>query len=47
MEAINAARVEVWRHQGSSFLGETARIDADGSLVPTSGESPTEVSWVN
>lgn len=38
MEAINAARVEVWRHQGSSFLGETARIDADGSLVPTSGE---------
>ena len=38
MGAINVTRVGVWRRQGPSFLGETARIDADGSIVPTSGE---------
>jgi hypothetical protein len=38
MMIINDVRVDMWRRQGSDFLGETARIDADGSLVPTSGE---------
>jgi len=28
----------VWKSQGSSFLSETARIDGDGTLVPTTGE---------
>jgi hypothetical protein len=31
-------RVEVWNLQGAKFTGETARIDADGSMVPTAGE---------
>jgi hypothetical protein len=38
MMIINDVRVDMWRRQGSDFLCETARIDADGSLVPTSGE---------
>ena len=38
MAAINATRLEVWKRQGASFVEDTARIDADGSLVPTSGE---------
>jgi len=38
MDAINATRSKVWKSQGSSFLSETARIDGDGTLVPTTGE---------
>ncbi len=38
MEAINAARLEVWKRQGPKFTQETARIDADGTIVETSGE---------
>jgi hypothetical protein len=38
MEAINETRVEVWKKRGKSLLGQTARIDADGTLVPTTGE---------
>jgi hypothetical protein len=38
MEVINDVRVEVWERQGPDFLRQTARIDADGSLVPTTGE---------
>ena len=38
MNAINAARVEVWKRQPAEFFAQTARIDADGSLVPTDGE---------
>jgi hypothetical protein len=38
MDAINETRVEVWRAQPKSFTEQTARIDADGSLVPTTGE---------
>lgn len=38
MEAINETRLEVWRRQSRSFFRETARIDADGSLVATTGE---------
>lgn len=37
-DVINASRVKVWQEQAEGFFEETARIDADGSLVPTSGE---------
>jgi len=38
MDGINETRLEVWARQPESFRAETARIDADGSIVPTSGE---------
>lgn len=38
MLILNDIRVGMWRRQGADFLAETARIDADGSLVPTHGE---------
>ncbi len=38
MDAINETRLEVWRSQPRSFFEDTARIDADGSMVPTTGE---------
>ncbi len=38
MTAINETRVDVWGRQPASFTEETARIDADGSIVPTTGE---------
>lgn len=37
-EVINETRLEVWKQQPSSFFEETARIDADGSIVSTAGE---------
>ncbi len=37
MDAINEARLHVWK-SSPSLLKDTARIDADGSLVPTTGE---------
>ena len=37
-EAINEARLDVWSRQPSSFFAETAVIDADGTLVETTGE---------
>jgi len=37
-EAINETRLEVWKQQGPGFTSGTARIDADGSTVPTDGE---------
>ena len=37
-EAINRARLRAWEAAGESFLGSTARIDADASIVATSGE---------
>ena len=36
-DSINKVRVGVWRRQ-PGFLEDTARIDADGTYVPTSGE---------
>jgi hypothetical protein len=37
-EAINRARLRAWEVAGRSFMGETARIDADASVVATTGE---------
>jgi Transposase DDE domain group 1 len=38
MDGINKTRLKVWAQQPESFRGETARIDADGSIVGTTGE---------
>lgn len=38
MEAINETRLDVWRRQEPAFFHQRARIDADGSLVGTTGE---------
>src|SRR5213075_898197 len=38
MEGINETRLKVWARQAETFRAETARIDADGSIVPTTGE---------
>lgn len=38
MNAIDEARLEVWRQAGDGFTTETAIIDVDGSIVPTTGE---------
>ena len=35
---MNETRLDVWRSQPESFTAETARIDADGTIVPTEGE---------
>jgi hypothetical protein len=38
MEAINEVRLDVWRSTPDLIKGRTAKIDADGSLIPTTGE---------
>jgi hypothetical protein len=38
MDAFNESRLWVWKQQPPSFTEQTARIDADGTLVPTTGE---------
>jgi hypothetical protein len=38
MDIINDVRVEVWQGQSPAFFKGTARIDADGTLVGTTGE---------
>lgn len=38
LDAVNEVRLDVWRAQPESFAAETARIDADGTLVATEGE---------
>jgi hypothetical protein len=35
---LNEVRLDIWRRQPAEFFEQTARIDADGSLVPTDGE---------
>jgi hypothetical protein len=37
-DIINDVRVGIWREQPESFTSATARIDADGTFVSTSGE---------
>jgi hypothetical protein len=38
MDVFNEARLGVWKASGEAFFRETARIDVDGTLVPTTGE---------
>jgi hypothetical protein len=38
MSIVNEIRVKVWKAQAKAFFEETARIDADGTTVPTTGE---------
>jgi hypothetical protein len=38
MGIVNEARLRVWQQSTRNLTNETARIDADGSLVPTTGE---------
>ena len=38
MAIVNRVRLDVWKRQRPGFTRETARIDADGTIVPTSGE---------
>jgi hypothetical protein len=38
MDAINDTRLKVWARQPETFRAETARIDADGTIIPTTGE---------
>jgi hypothetical protein len=37
-EAANRARLKVWANQPPEFFAQTAKIDADASIVPTDGE---------
>jgi hypothetical protein len=39
MDVVNDVRVGVWQRQEASFFEQTAKIDADGSIVETHGES--------
>lgn len=38
MRIVNETRLEVWKRSRRDVAAETARIDADGSIVPTLGE---------
>jgi len=38
MRIVNETRLTVWKRSGRDVATETARIDADGSIVPTLGE---------
>ena len=38
MDIVNDVRVGVWQKQPRRFFKEPARIDADGSIVETTGE---------
>ena len=38
MDIVNDVRVGVWRQQPPAFFAQTARVDADGSIVETKGE---------
>jgi len=40
-DATNRARLKAWAAAGPSFVGEVARIDADASIVATTGETKT------
>jgi len=38
MDIINDVRVQIWKQQAPAFFEDAARIDADGTLVATTGE---------
>lgn len=37
-DVFNETRAEMWKARGAAFLRQTARIEADGTIVPTDGE---------
>lgn len=37
MDIINEVRLSVWQNSSRELTNETARIDVDGSIVPTTG----------
>lgn len=37
-DALNTCRLRAWSQQGAAFTEQTARIDVDGSIIPTMGE---------
>jgi hypothetical protein len=38
LDAINSVRPKLWAGRGADLLGEVAFLDADGTIVPTTGE---------
>ncbi len=38
MDAINSVRPVLWRGRGTDLVGEVVYLDADGTIVPTTGE---------
>jgi len=38
MDAVNSVRPALWLGRGADLFGETVYLDADGSIVPTTGE---------
>src|SRR5947207_1303216 len=38
MDAINSVRPKLWAGRGADLLGEVVFLDADGTIVPTTGE---------
>ena len=38
MDAINSIRPALWRGRGADLVGEVVYLDADGTIVPTTGE---------
>ncbi len=38
MEAINSVRPQLWTGRGADLLDDVAYLDADGTIVPTTGE---------
>ena len=38
MDAINSVRPKLWQSRGGDLVGEVAYLDADGSIVATTGE---------
>lgn len=43
-EAVNQARLRVWSEQPASFFSEVAVIDADATILATSGEAKEGMS---
>lgn len=42
--AFNSVRKDVWQAQGPAFFEERARVDVDGSIVPTTGECKEDMA---
>jgi hypothetical protein len=38
MDTVNSVRPKLWQTRGADLLGEVAFLDADGTIVPTTGE---------